>query len=302
MYNFIYLPELQRQLALTWPPAVSVTYVLAVGFNVVWALAVWSFFRTHCSAPGSITKEWRSFVRKQNLEIYVPRFAWQPAQATWCSKCEDVRPERTHHCSATNECVLRFDHYCPWTANSIGFLNHKFFLLVAFYTFLSNLMSLVTMLPVSVLLVIGWVHSDPDRSRWQHSLLVVTCVLDVPIVYLFGSMCRDHVSQAYHNITSVEANYTNMPNPYDLGSRSLNVSEVMGDFGLDWFFPIMPWKPRSDGISFARKCEPHSRPEKTGGFVESAALLKHRYTSVGPVEDSFEEESEESVFSDETDD
>ena len=35
----------------------------------------------------------------------------------------------------TGRCIVKLDHYCPWTNNAIGVRNHKFFLLFIWYTF-----------------------------------------------------------------------------------------------------------------------------------------------------------------------
>lgn len=290
-YNWIFLPRLREELEMVWAPGVSATTVVGVIFNVVFFLAVWSFMRTHCSDPGGITEEWRCFVRENHLKIHEPRFAWQPAQATWCSKCEDIRPERAHHCSSTNKCVLRFDHYCPWTANSIGALNHKFFVLVAFYTFLSNLIAATTMLPVAVHIVIEWLGGDPNPTAWPNAVVIIlAAMLASALTWLYGDMCRDHLSKACHNITSVEVNYTNMRNPYDLGNNRLNLSEVFGDFGPDWFIPVLPQRPRSDGISFERRCEKKRVDERKQLVHDADTLLYFRYASLGLASDASTEE------------
>ncbi|KAH8055936.1 glutathione gamma-glutamylcysteinyltransferase [Aureococcus anophagefferens] len=46
------------------------------------------------------------------------------------------KPPRAHHDSVTNRCIVKMDHYCPWTNNAIGVRNHKFFILFILYTFL----------------------------------------------------------------------------------------------------------------------------------------------------------------------
>ena len=37
-----------------------------------------------------------------------------------CPQCRQYRPRRTHHCSACNVCVVRFDHHCLWMGTCIG--------------------------------------------------------------------------------------------------------------------------------------------------------------------------------------
>eukprot|EP00391_Amoebophrya_sp_Ameob2_P007802 CAMPEP_0178999222 /NCGR_PEP_ID=MMETSP0795-20121207/9932_1 /TAXON_ID=88552 /ORGANISM="Amoebophrya sp., Strain Ameob2" /LENGTH=523 /DNA_ID=CAMNT_0020691955 /DNA_START=265 /DNA_END=1836 /DNA_ORIENTATION=+ len=52
---------------------------------------------------------------------YAPRF---------CEKCQVWKPPRSHHDSITGKCVLRMDHYCPFTGNVIAVNNHGHFVLM----------------------------------------------------------------------------------------------------------------------------------------------------------------------------
>jgi len=46
-------------------------------------------------------------------------------------------PPSAHWCSKYNAMVMRMDHYCPWTNNTIGLFNFKPFFLFTIYTFLA---------------------------------------------------------------------------------------------------------------------------------------------------------------------
>lgn len=59
--------------------------------------------------------------------------------------CNVFKPERCHHCSACNRCVLNMDHHCPWINNCVGFWNRKFFLLLLVYVLISTYFIGVTM-------------------------------------------------------------------------------------------------------------------------------------------------------------
>ncbi|XP_065318245.1 palmitoyltransferase ZDHHC16B-like [Gordionus sp. m RMFG-2023] len=51
-----------------------------------------------------------------------------------CKKCNNIKPERAHHCSLCKKCVLKMDHHCPWLNTCVGHYNHKYFYLFMAYT------------------------------------------------------------------------------------------------------------------------------------------------------------------------
>jgi len=80
--------------------------------------------------------------------------------APFCPKCNYAKPVRAHHCSQTGCCVLRMDHYCGFAQNSIGFRNHRHFLLFCFFIWLSNLYAVAMSIPIGLNL-----YYNPDTLR-----------------------------------------------------------------------------------------------------------------------------------------
>ena len=58
-------------------------------------------------------------------------------QFEFCTKCNEVKPPRAHHCSVCDTCVLKMDHHCPFVGNCIGLSNRKPFFLHCFYATLT---------------------------------------------------------------------------------------------------------------------------------------------------------------------
>ncbi|KAG0064631.1 palmitoyltransferase for Vac8p [Linnemannia elongata] len=82
----------------------------------------------------------------------------------WCNVCKIVKPDRCHHCSECNRCVLRMDHHCPWVNGCIGFDNYKYFYLFIFYGSLASLWVVGSMIPMLIQALQGY---GPDDQPWN---------------------------------------------------------------------------------------------------------------------------------------
>lgn len=262
-------------------------------FNVVWGLALVSYARAHLADPGKLPRRWEEFVHAvgEALPLAPPRPEWQPGQATFCERCGIPRPERAHHCATCKCCVLRMDHHCAWIDNCVGFKNHKFFFLLVIYACLASVIAFATSLPEFVLCLIyltgiedGLGLSPVERlhNARKTDLLsfVVSGVLSLFFVVLFVPMVLTHIPMATRNETAIESNYSNMPNPFDQGSRVANVAQIFGKFGPDWIFPVQPLRPLTDGVAFPRRhgFQYGSRPQSLDELFEAEDLLPKEAT------------------------
>lgn len=46
----------------------------------------------------------------------------------WCSKCQNLKPDRSFHLTDLDTCVPRFDHFCLWIGTAIGRDNYLLFI------------------------------------------------------------------------------------------------------------------------------------------------------------------------------
>ncbi|CAD7964431.1 unnamed protein product [Amoebophrya sp. A25] len=100
---------------------------ITIAFHTVYALTCVSYYQAVTTAPGFIPHSWRvspgvTFERKRKTGMY-----------RLCYSEGVYKPDRSHFCRTQQRNVLRMDHYCGFMNNTIGYDNHKNFLLFLLY-------------------------------------------------------------------------------------------------------------------------------------------------------------------------
>ncbi|KTW28713.1 uncharacterized protein T551_02563 [Pneumocystis jirovecii RU7] len=173
----------------------------------------------------------------------------------WCAVCEVYKPDRAHHCSEVQRCVLKLDHFCPWVGGVIGFTRYKFFVLFIFYVTLICIFVICSCAPLT-----GEYRKMNGRvpGPWIGILALASF-----FTLFLGPFTSIHIFYILRNSTTIEsinfyariyllnvlyeteksgvkrANVTTKPgyHPWDLGWK-MNWRSVMGKHWWDWFFPF----------------------------------------------------------------
>lgn len=72
-----------------------------VFFHWVFLMLVWSFVQSSMSEPGLVPPYWGFYMGDSEQK-----------RKRYCLLCHVFKPDRCHHCSICNRCVLNMDHHC----------------------------------------------------------------------------------------------------------------------------------------------------------------------------------------------
>eukprot|EP00732_Lithocolla_globosa_P006081 Lithocolla_globosa_v1_NODE_6785_length_1033_cov_8.297959.p1 type:complete len:317 gc:universal NODE_6785_length_1033_cov_8.297959:39-989(+) len=150
----------------------------------------------------------------------------------YCKTCHVVKPDRAHHCSLCGNCVLKFDHHCPWVNQCVGFKNYRFFLQFITYAFLYCFLLLLSLIPIFVRL---WKTSEHPLNVMDFQWLILFLFAAAFSTVLLGFVAF-HAKLLLTNQTTLES----MDSPavdFNVGRRN-NVVSVMGPEKWKWFLPF----------------------------------------------------------------
>lgn len=161
-----------------------------------------------------------------------------------CQRCLRTKPDRCHHCSQCNKCILKMDHHCPWVANCIGFYNYKYFINMLFYaSFSCNLI-----VSSSSKLVHGILSKDTaseSKVDYRVAYFIVTAyVLACVFGFIITGFFTFHlwmISNQYTTIEFCEKRGSDTlfkdKSPYNLGVYR-NFTDILGTSPLLWCLPV----------------------------------------------------------------
>ncbi|KAJ8410952.1 hypothetical protein AAFF_G00179870 [Aldrovandia affinis] len=259
-------------------------------FHVIFILMVWAYWKTIFTVPMTPLKEFHlSYADREQLEgegrgeshqeilkrlakdlpIYTRTLS---GGIRYCNHCQLLKPDRSHHCSVCDKCILKMDHHCPWVNNCVGFANYKFFMLFLAYSILYCVFITFTDLRYFIRFwtVGGSIHKHllkyldglPDTQAKFHImfLLFAASSFSVSLFSLFGYHCW----LVCNNRSTLEAfrapafRHGADKNGFSLGLGK-NVRQVFGDEKKYWMLPV--FSSLGDGCSFPT-CLVNQDPEQ----------------------------------------
>uniref|UniRef100_A0A8B9J0X5 Palmitoyltransferase n=1 Tax=Amazona collaria TaxID=241587 RepID=A0A8B9J0X5_9PSIT len=266
-------------------------------------LFVWSYWKTIFTLPMNPSKEFHlSYSDKESLEreprgesqqevlrraakdlpIYTRTMS---GAIRYCDRCHLVKPDRCHHCSVCDKCILKMDHHCPWVNNCVGFSNYKFFLLFLAYSLLYCLFIAATDLQYFIKF---WTNGLPDTQAKFHIMFLffAAAMFSVSLSSLFGYHCW-LVSKNKSTLEVFRApifRHRADKNGFSLGF-SKNLRQVFGDEKKYWLLPV--FSSLGDGCSFPT-CLVNQDPEQasTPGCLNSTSKNENHLFPAKPLRDS----------------
>ncbi|KAK2715524.1 palmitoyltransferase ZDHHC15B-like isoform X2 [Artemia franciscana] len=257
-------------------PAQKMLYL--VFYHLFFIMFSWSYWQTVFTPVARVPHEFRpptdvafafehAETQQQQREILeefsrnLPVVTRSLMGVRFCEKCYHIKPDRAHHCSVCECCVLKMDHHCPWVNTCVGWSNYKFFILFLGYAALYCIYVSLTSLPFFIAFWKNQVEAGPGKFHVLFLFFVATMFF-ISVSSLFSY----HIYLLLLNRSTLESF---RPPVFRLGpdkdgfhlGKFNNVAEIFGDDIKLWFFPIFTSK--GDGVSY---------PQKTLGEEESNLL------------------------------
>ena len=150
----------------------------------------------------------------------------------WCRHCQAHKPDRTHHCRVLGQCVERFDHHCPWMGNTVGWNNHKYFILFCSWCAVLCFFALGGIM-AALSVRVSWDFLAWGAVEVQMGVVGFVCFL---FGLTLGGFAGLHVWLLRRNQTTLE----NMKDDrrWDLGDAAANVRQLLGPRSWRWLVPV----------------------------------------------------------------
>ena len=166
----------------------------------------------------------------------------------YCTKCQNPRPPRSHHCKICKKCTLKMDHHCHWVANCVGYYNQKNFYQFLFYSTFGDLVGFFLLFH-SFLLCNKDIKGNIPQGVVVNSPFILIYYMWTPIQLLISSLCAlsmtigigtlfyKQTKMLLNNQTTIDKKmYENWRNcPFYEPNQCKSFKSVLGNSIFSWF-------------------------------------------------------------------
>ncbi|KAF7457680.1 putative palmitoyltransferase [Cryptosporidium felis] len=227
---------------------VGITEVVIFNFLVL--MTVVCFVMSIVTKPGTIpnTPEWslKTIDESNHQSKAVSKELKSNGERRYCKWCAKYKPDRTHHCRVCQACVLKMDHHCPWISNCVGWGNHKYLLLLIFYSAITCTFITITLAPT--------LNKSLNMNTVQFGdivALLLAEILSAFLVVVLFSFFFFHIWLVFNSMTTIEfcekSRNTSYSNIWFKGYLH-SFNQVFGSNPFLWGLPI--GNQAGDGINF----------------------------------------------------
>ncbi|SCU88675.1 LAFA_0E13982g1_1 [Lachancea sp. 'fantastica'] len=117
----------------------------------------------------------------------------------WCSACQSIKANRTHHSASLGYCIPRFDHYCFWIGTVVGRKNYRLFVQFALYFW-----AFCIFVIASVASYLPRIIRSRDKIPRVNPNIIVTLALCCMATLMVGPLGSAHIYYMAVNKTSLE--------------------------------------------------------------------------------------------------
>ncbi len=273
--------------------------LFSVLYNYLALMCLFVHTKAMITDPGSVTSLAKPTVEdsQEDLEEGNSGSQIERPPRRYCRKCKIFKPQRAHHCSICQRCIVKMDHHCPWINNCVGIGNHKFFLQFICCVFLLSLFTLLVV-GVSTLACLRKDHRQFHSSHHSqddvHASFCVTgadggfltllLVLEGTLFGLF-TFCMgldqwQMISTGLTQIDRLQCGDGGQDNGSYSGEIQEDISEVCGggrSFRFDWLLPTKPcWSPevRDQVMGYHAPCKNAQLYNKDGDIEAEMVPFK----------------------------
>jgi len=212
-------------------------------FSILFLIDVIAYIRAAMTHPGVIPneKEWlqqdgEDESEGSSMQEHINETK-RSGQRRYCKWCEKYKPDRCHHCRVCRQCILKMDHHCPWIGNCVGFKNHKYFLLVIFYSAILSLWVSASMFAQTV------ESTKYDTPYWRMCMLLSAETLAIFLSIGLLIFCNFHIWLFLNGLTTIEFCEKSLRKSFNSQYSQGCIQDIYNNLGPRWYLWLLPLSP-----------------------------------------------------------